>query len=304
MLAIAQLRQRTTSESWFMPVRFDNCEIPELEIGAGRTLHSIQRADLFGENYRDEIARLIKACQRVVQTNVASQTASSTPDDGREFEEIFRSWPGVPKTEADLEQIITHKPPYWQLLLFAGVLKLKLQDLEPRYDDYVLGYAPRLGIVISGSDMTEFLNNQFTELLVIGESFERLYSNEAAERAFGSAGVPGAPGAPGDVSRIQRLARRYISIYDELLGWAERLRGVSVPDRYRNLISVLLEYPKQPLKELRRFVNAYAERTAELPTLAKKGEPIYIEHKVTWTIPDDLSTAFRRERDRLRIARN
>jgi hypothetical protein len=47
--AIEQLRRRRPDDPWLIPVRFSDCDIPDLDIGADRTLRSIQRADLFGE---------------------------------------------------------------------------------------------------------------------------------------------------------------------------------------------------------------------------------------------------------------
>lgn len=47
-MAIEQLRQRSPRLPWLIPVRFDDCAIPDRDIGSGRTLSSIQRADLFG----------------------------------------------------------------------------------------------------------------------------------------------------------------------------------------------------------------------------------------------------------------
>jgi hypothetical protein len=40
ILAIEQLRQRPPEEPWLIPVRFDACQIPDRDIGAGRTLNS------------------------------------------------------------------------------------------------------------------------------------------------------------------------------------------------------------------------------------------------------------------------
>src|SRR5271169_3173426 len=46
-LAIDQLRRRRPDIPWLIPVRFGDCDIPDYDIGAGRTLSSLQRADLF-----------------------------------------------------------------------------------------------------------------------------------------------------------------------------------------------------------------------------------------------------------------
>ena len=53
--AIDELRIRRPDAPWLIPVRFDNCEIPDIELGAGRRLASIQRVDLFGDHF-DEAA--------------------------------------------------------------------------------------------------------------------------------------------------------------------------------------------------------------------------------------------------------
>jgi hypothetical protein len=66
VLAVEQLRRRPPDEPWLIPVRFDDCQIPDRDIGAGRTLASIQRADLFGSRRDKEAARLVAAVQRIL----------------------------------------------------------------------------------------------------------------------------------------------------------------------------------------------------------------------------------------------
>ena len=66
MLAIEQMRLRPPDHPWLIPVRFDECEIPDREIGAGRTLSSIQRADLFGDSANEGIERLLRVIMRIL----------------------------------------------------------------------------------------------------------------------------------------------------------------------------------------------------------------------------------------------
>jgi outer membrane protein assembly factor BamB len=66
LLAIDQLRQRPPGRSWLFPVRFDNCALPDFDLGAGRTLASYQRADLFGANRDLETGRLVTAVQKLL----------------------------------------------------------------------------------------------------------------------------------------------------------------------------------------------------------------------------------------------
>lgn len=61
LLAIEQLRLRRPDDIWLIPVRLDDCDIPDLDLGGGRTLGSIQRVDLFGDKRDIGIARLVTA---------------------------------------------------------------------------------------------------------------------------------------------------------------------------------------------------------------------------------------------------
>jgi hypothetical protein len=67
ILAIDQLRLRHPEEPWLIPVRFDECEIPDRDLGGGRTLTSIQRADLFGDKYEATAKRLVASILRILR---------------------------------------------------------------------------------------------------------------------------------------------------------------------------------------------------------------------------------------------
>jgi hypothetical protein len=47
VLAIEQLRQRPVDRSWFIPIRLDDCEVPDRTIGGGERLNDLQWVDLF-----------------------------------------------------------------------------------------------------------------------------------------------------------------------------------------------------------------------------------------------------------------
>jgi hypothetical protein len=66
VLAIEQLRIRRPDSEWLIPVRLDECEIPDLDIGAGRTLRSIQRVDIFGAQQERALMVLVEAVQRIL----------------------------------------------------------------------------------------------------------------------------------------------------------------------------------------------------------------------------------------------
>lgn len=79
ILAIDQLRLRPPEYPWLIPVRFDDCQIPDRDIGAGRTLTSIQRADLFGDHYAQAAQRLVAAILRILGRDSDPAPSQTTP---------------------------------------------------------------------------------------------------------------------------------------------------------------------------------------------------------------------------------
>ena len=77
-LAIDQLRQRRPDQLWLIPVRFDDCDIPDIEIGSGRTLASIQRADIFDERSDEQTRRLVLTVQRILGSQ-SGESSAVTP---------------------------------------------------------------------------------------------------------------------------------------------------------------------------------------------------------------------------------
>jgi hypothetical protein len=75
LLAVDQLRLRRPGDPWLIPIRFDECAIPDIDIGAGRSLTSIQHVDLFGSEYQQNGARLIAAIGRILPDGSDEPTA-------------------------------------------------------------------------------------------------------------------------------------------------------------------------------------------------------------------------------------
>ncbi|HWF82617.1 MAG TPA: bifunctional nuclease domain-containing protein [Streptosporangiaceae bacterium] len=73
-LAIEEIRNRPAAEPWIIPVRLDDCQIPDRDIGGGRTLRSIQHADLFGSNASRNLDRLVSAVLRKLGRRPAAPT--------------------------------------------------------------------------------------------------------------------------------------------------------------------------------------------------------------------------------------
>lgn len=59
-LAADEFTTRRPDVPWLIPVRLDDCQIPAWPIGGGRTLRSLQYADLFGDQQERQTARLVQ----------------------------------------------------------------------------------------------------------------------------------------------------------------------------------------------------------------------------------------------------
>lgn len=79
VLAIEQVRLRSPDAPWLIPVRFDDCQVPDRDLGGGRTLASIQRADLFGDNFGEGAARLVAAVWRILGRDASAAAMARKP---------------------------------------------------------------------------------------------------------------------------------------------------------------------------------------------------------------------------------
>jgi TIR domain/Effector-associated domain 2 len=78
-LAVEQARLRQAGDSWLIPVRFDECEIPDISLGGGRTLPDLQCADLFGDRREAATDRLVAAVRQILGTDAAVNSTHSAP---------------------------------------------------------------------------------------------------------------------------------------------------------------------------------------------------------------------------------
>jgi TIR domain len=65
-LAVEEFRLRPPGRPWLFPVRFDDVDLPDFDLGPGKTLDSLQRTDLFGEKREPELTRIAISISRVI----------------------------------------------------------------------------------------------------------------------------------------------------------------------------------------------------------------------------------------------
>jgi len=59
LFAIDEGRKLAPGTRWIIPVRLDDCEVPDYDLGAGRLLTDLNWVNLFGSSYASELDRLI-----------------------------------------------------------------------------------------------------------------------------------------------------------------------------------------------------------------------------------------------------
>jgi serine/threonine protein kinase len=84
ILAVEELRKRSPSDAWLIPVRLSDCEIPDIEIDQARTLRRLQRVDLFGPDRDREAGRLVEAIHQLAGTSREDRQAATAEDNSRQ----------------------------------------------------------------------------------------------------------------------------------------------------------------------------------------------------------------------------
>lgn len=134
-LAIEELRKRPPDDSWLIPVRLDDCVIPDRSIDGHRRLDTLQRVDLFGEARNAGMARLTAAVSRHLgrpETGGGKSFVDQDRERAMLEDYLAREGPGV---------IMVHGPPgAGKSVLVTRVL----QDMRLRYKPHRLAPGDRL----------------------------------------------------------------------------------------------------------------------------------------------------------------
>ena len=92
-LAVEKLRERHFDKVWFIPVKLNKCEIPDIDIGGGATLCDLQYVNLY-EDWEIGIQRIVSAMQSACAQELSNAT-NNAEDKGVECV-LLRSENGIP----------------------------------------------------------------------------------------------------------------------------------------------------------------------------------------------------------------
>lgn len=65
-IAVEEYRKMPPGRTWLIPVRFDPGDVPEWDLGAGRTISDLNYSDLFGDDYAPQAASLVTTIHGVM----------------------------------------------------------------------------------------------------------------------------------------------------------------------------------------------------------------------------------------------
>ena len=87
-IAIDELRQRPIEQAWFIPVKLNECEIPDRDIGGGETLQDLQYVKLY-EDWDVNLQRILKIVQPASSEPINDNTVEQ-PIDLNAVAEFFK----------------------------------------------------------------------------------------------------------------------------------------------------------------------------------------------------------------------
>lgn len=176
----------------------------------------------------------------------------------------------------------------WEYRLLADTMRNGKRRLAAKYRDHTQHRAAPNSLNLDTTESATFLRTGYRRIDHIIKEVTSVFAEENQATAFGDST------RPGDADAIARLGDRLVGVFEELLDWAARVRGVTMPDRLTTARELLARVADRPLADIARFIDDYAARAAELST---SGTATATRVEITLDLAtDDLATSrFARE---------
>jgi hypothetical protein len=198
----------------------------------------------------------------------------------------------VPRTAEERSELVSTKPDGWEYLLFASLLYVKKEELEPRWTGHVAGHRAARDFGLSLVQAIAELDQALPGVEAIAGQIDTALAPDVQERAFGKLGEEG------DARLIAELADHLIAPYRGFLDWADELRADGVPEQVRDLFDLAAQLVDQPMREFRAFVDDTVTQLDDLPAALREGRPVQIKLVLRPTIDQNVQSRFHEELDR------
>ncbi len=215
------------------------------------------------------------------------ESALEEPGSARRVESSIKR---VPRTEAERQQLLRERPYPWEYFYFAARLLHERNSVENKYREYLRGYAAPGGAVIANyQDFAAYVDKAMRDAQQLMGEVPRVWSRDAQERAFG------APGEDGDAEAIERLAKSMNGIYEGLMDWTAKVRGVNRPSAFDRYFDLLSSINDSSISVYREFVDDLVAYDDELPARIAAGQPSKLDMNIRFTIPAETTKALNAE---------
>jgi hypothetical protein len=208
----------------------------------------------------------------------------------------------VPRSEAEQQLLLLERPHGWEYLYFAALLLQERNAVEDKYRGYLEGYALRAGEVVSYGGLGDYAERVMRETIGPVTDLGRIMNDaDEKERAFGP------PGVEGDPKALAQFAKSMNSLYEGVMDWVARVRGVSRPSEYNRYIELLAGMNDSAISAYRKWVDDLVAHNDRLPARIVAGESSVFENTLSFTVQEGAANALnaefariiRAERDRI-----
>lgn len=158
----AQARALEQQAEFLLPIRIDDTEVPGLASTIGFLDLRVHDTDLIA---------------RAVVQKLAQHRAEFTTH--------------TPITRQSVAALVREKPRGWEYLLYVTVVSQGLRELESKYWEHFLRYAPRNGTVEHGNGIGLIRDRNVLLGEIVKVAVEAVFTADTQEAAFGRSGVPG-----------------------------------------------------------------------------------------------------------------
>jgi len=271
----AQARAMNEADPYLLPVRIDDAELP----GLRPTLSYIDARQTVP-------AQLVELIRKKV--GVGTNKRNTRNDEV----ELIRSL-GVPGTPEQRQRILSERPVAWEYILWASVMWAGKERLEGKWRDHELRLPRLSSSILNADNIRKFPNEVLDYLQDFIRRLNLVFADDSQEWALGKSG------APGDPVKIDHYARRVVSLYEELIDWAAKLRGMKARPEYARLAEIAAQFVDLPLQLMRSFFDDFVQEISALPGRIAAGEHVDFGLTLKLDLDSSVTDAFLREYQRV-----
>ena len=182
--------------------------------------------------------------------------------------------------EGDALMLALQRDEYWEIRLFATVLKEELDRRATLRREIELRLASGDTSFVDTFDLTPWAQDRLHESAAFAQSVEAIV-NDYLPQALGEDGVSGDP------IELAAAARRLAKVWDDSARWTLRCRAVRVDDRAEHLVDLLSNVNANMLDELWEFGHTIIPRLDEAIQALATGGPSRLDLEFTLTADFD-----------------